>query len=71
MTQHMRPFGKFKDKPLSIEPYLSYLQERLHDENKGCVRKHIRAKLKLLQGSIPKPAKPFLNLVANMPINSA
>ena len=60
MTQHMRPFGKFKDKPLSMEPYLSYLRERLHDENKGCVRKHIRAKLKLLQGDPKKSVKPFL-----------
>ncbi|MCK9591389.1 MAG: hypothetical protein M0Q91_05200 [Methanoregula sp.] len=60
MTQHMRPFGKFVDRPLSIEPYLSYLQERLHDESNGSVRKYIRRKLKLLQGSTPKPAKPFL-----------
>ena len=61
MTQHMRPFGKFVDRPLSIEPYLSYLQERLHDESKGTVRKYIRAKIKLLQGPpAPKPAKPFL-----------
>ena len=61
MTQHMRPFGKFKDRPLSIEPYLSYLQERLHDESKGTVRKYIRVKIKLLQGPpSPKPTKPFL-----------
>ena len=60
MTQHMRPFGKFKDKPLSIEPYLSYLQERLHDESKGYVRKYIRRKIKLLQGDPKKSVKPFL-----------
>ena len=58
MTQ-MRPFGKMKDTPLSIDVYLSYLQERLKDESKGHVRKYIRKKLKLL-GSTPKPAKPFL-----------
>jgi hypothetical protein len=60
MTQHMRPFGKFKDKPLSIEPYLSYLQERLHDESRGHVRKYIRGKIKLLQAVPEKSVKPFL-----------
>jgi hypothetical protein len=65
MIQHMRPFGKFKDKPLSIEPYLSCLQERLHDESKGHVRKYIRKKLKLLQGpESEKSIKPFLKIIA-------
>jgi len=59
MTQ-MRPFGKMKDMPLSIEPYLSYLQERLKDESKGQVRKYIRRKIKLLQGDPKKSVKPFL-----------
>ena len=68
MTQHMRSSGKLKDKPLSMEPYLSYLQERLHDESKGTVRKYIRAKIKLLQEPPnPKPAKPFL-IIRSQPV---
>ena len=59
MTSKMQTFGKMPTKPLSIEPYLAYLQERLHDESKGSVRKYIRRKLRLLQGP-KKPTPAFL-----------
>jgi hypothetical protein len=43
----MRKPGRI-DKPLTMEPYLSVLRERLADESKGHVRKYLRAKIRML-----------------------
>jgi hypothetical protein len=58
MIQKMQRIGTIR--PLNIEPYLSYLRERLQDESKGHVRKYIRSKIKRLGQAGPKPKPPFL-----------
>ena len=48
MEIRIRKPGKLGNKPLGIEVYTDYLAERLKDENKGVVRKYIRAKIRML-----------------------
>ena len=54
MEIRIRKPGKIGNKPLGIEVYTDYLAERLKDENKGVVRKYIRAKIRMLSN---KPAR--------------
>lgn len=49
METKMQKIGNIS-RPLSLAPYLSYLRERLADEDKGVVRKYIRAKLRHVTG---------------------
>jgi hypothetical protein len=45
MSAIMQKIGKIRK--MSMKPYVDILTERLRDENKGYIRKYIRAKLKL------------------------
>jgi hypothetical protein len=54
MSLRIRKPGRMPTKPLDVAPYVDYLTERLKDENKGHLRKFIRAKIRMLNRDDPK-----------------